>query len=187
MSRVSELTETLRGLAAEGYTANEAAEATGASKSGVSMAAMRNGFRFVKEAERTVARVRACAEEGLTASEAARRLGMDRVTPGRIAKANGFRFVNGNDLRALNARQKEAEERVARLEAARLAWPQSRIEAERHAREEVERAQRDPVRIVLAFIEERGRISEAAAMRVDEAVLGAVMARVAPARGSARP
>ena len=174
-------TEQIVLLAAEGLTAKEAGERMGVTAHAAQTYADRAGVRLCKEGERTVQRVAACYAEGLTGMETAHRLGIDRTTVQKAAKVLGLSFQVNKLARSARLRAEVAERE--RAEAARLKAEEDAALMQRWRDAQAARraAQADPVAIVLDHIARKGRISEPTVLRMDEAVLGAAMARVAPA------
>ena len=108
-----------RSLAAQGFTAKEAAKIRGHLRQAATAAAKRGGFRFLTEKEATLQRAKALAAEGLTAPQAAKRLGRTRGHLYRLAEAHGFSF-RGNNRRRLAAMPQDQRDDYRRCIRARF-------------------------------------------------------------------
>lgn len=130
-----------------------------------------------------------CIAKGMTQAETARLLGVDPSAVYKAARRHRLRFASDRERRSrakLEREVREARERQARREAR-----QEEIEAAKAAKASAALLPPEPepmpptVRIILDHLAAKGRISERTVLRMDEAVLGAAMARVAPAVGVA--
>jgi hypothetical protein len=89
---MSTLTDALCRLAEQGYTATEAAGIADCSRSAARTLSLRQGVRFITEADRRAWRARDAIVDGLTVTEAAKLIGMERSAFHRLLRQRGIRF-----------------------------------------------------------------------------------------------
>ncbi len=155
------LCEALAALAAQGRTAQQAADEIGMTAKSARMLGYRHGFRFIGAGKLTVQRVREAAAAGMTQTEAAAALPLERTWLNRLAKAHGIRFTTpaqrlarARAEAALAAAEAKAVDDAERMVRWRAAW-------------EAKKAARAPAPAPVDPIEAMRRVAarESAAMR----------------------
>ena len=173
-------TARLRALAALRYTSQEAAAETGYTVSFANSAARRHGFRWTRQFERTLEKVRVGVLEGKGPTQIGRETGLDRRHIIRLISQHGLADERRRVEEERRARQaREEAERRERQEAERLARWRAEWRARLEARRTPPPPPSDPVGMVLALIQRDGRLPREVTMRLRPETLGAAMAQLA--------